>query len=108
MEKFNLKKFRATRATEWLRPKWLGGCGYDIATVKNLLGHDKDSDSIWAYVRHVENEILVAEMNKEKEKNSPAGTPQVPIATPTVFVTGTSAVGVFGMQADRKGLLRRS
>jgi integrase len=49
--RFNLKKFRATRATEWLRPKWLGGFGYDVPTVKRLLGHDKDSDSIWSYVR---------------------------------------------------------
>ena len=33
-----LKTFRATRATEWLRPKWLGGCGYDIQTVRDLSG----------------------------------------------------------------------
>ena len=26
---FDLKTFRATRATDWLRPKWLGGSGYD-------------------------------------------------------------------------------
>jgi integrase len=65
--KFDLKTFRATRATEWLRPKWLGGFGYDIPTVKNLLGHDKDGESIWAYVRAVENEVLVAEMNKQPQ-----------------------------------------
>ena len=69
--RYKLKTFRATRATEWLRPKWLGGCGYDIPTVKRLLGHEKDSDSIWSYVRRVENEILVAEMNKEKEQGLP-------------------------------------
>jgi site-specific recombinase XerD len=83
MGKFDLKRFRATRATEWLRPKWLGGCGYDIPTVRNLLGHDQDSESIWAYVRAVEMETIVAEMNKEKEKDSPAdrldGTPNGPI-----------------------------
>jgi integrase len=49
--KFDLKTFRATRATDWLRPKWLGGCGYDVPTVKNLLGHDKDGEAIWAYLR---------------------------------------------------------
>jgi integrase len=65
--RFNLKKFRATQATEWLRPKWLGGAGYDLATVKRLLGHEKDSDSIWSYVRRVENETLVAEMNRDKD-----------------------------------------
>lgn len=65
--KFDLKTFRATRATEWLRPKWLGGFGYDIPTVKNLLGHDKEGESIWAYVRAVENEVLVAEMNNQVE-----------------------------------------
>jgi hypothetical protein len=32
--RINLKKFRATQATEWLRPKWLGGFGYEIPTVK--------------------------------------------------------------------------
>jgi integrase len=63
--KFDLKTFRATRATEWLRPKWLGGFGYDIPTVKNLLGHDRDGESIWAYVRAVENEVLVANMNEQ-------------------------------------------
>jgi integrase len=71
--KFDLKTFRATRATDWLRPKWLGGFGYDIPTVKNLLGHDRDGESIWAYVRAVENEVLVAKMN-ESDLN---GRPQV-------------------------------
>jgi site-specific recombinase XerD len=64
---FDLKRFRSTRATEWLRPKWLGGFGYDIQTVRNLLGHDEDSESIWAYVRAVEMETLIEEMNKEKK-----------------------------------------
>ncbi len=65
---FDLKTFRATRATDWLRPKWLGGFGYDIQTVRDLLGHDEDSESIWSYLRAVKKEELVAEMNKEKEK----------------------------------------
>jgi len=65
---FNLKKFRATRATEWLRPKWLGGFGYDMPTVKRLLGHEKDGDAIWSYVRRIENEVLVANMNKGKSE----------------------------------------
>jgi len=65
---FDLKTFRATRATDWLRPKHLGGCGYDIQTVRDLLGHDADSESIWSYLRAVEKEIIVAEMNKAQEE----------------------------------------
>jgi hypothetical protein len=68
MEGFDLKTFRATRATEWLRPKWLGGYGYDIQTVRDLLGHDEESESIWSYLRAVEKEVLVAEMNKKRGK----------------------------------------
>ena len=90
--RFNLKKFRATQATGWLRPKWLGGAGYDLPTVKRLLGHEKDSDSIWSYVRRVENETLVAEMNRDKDSthqqvgklNDPAvmaSVPKPPILT---------------------------
>jgi integrase len=97
MGRFNLKKFRATRATEWLRPKWLGGCGYDIPTIKNLLGHDRDGDSIWSYVRHIDNEVLVAEMNKESELS--AGTPQVRSSPQTVVLNGTNAVVVAGVRA---------
>jgi hypothetical protein len=69
---FDLKTFRATRATDWLRPKWLGGFGYDIQTVRDLLGHDEDSESIWSYLRAVEKEVLVAEMNKAEENSLPA------------------------------------
>lgn len=94
---FNLKKFRATRATEWLRPKWLGGIGYDIPTVKNLLGHDKDGDSIWSYVRNVENEVLVAEMNKEKEK---AASTQPSLAGKgRVLLPPSGSVVISGVQA---------
>ncbi|MGA2414930.1 MAG: site-specific integrase [Candidatus Sulfotelmatobacter sp.] len=71
--KFDLKRFRATRATEWLRPKWLGGYGYDIPTVRDLLGHDQDSESIWAYVRAVEMETLVAEDGKGHRGPKPPG-----------------------------------
>jgi integrase len=94
---FNLKKFRATRATEWLRPKWLGGFSYDIPTVKNLLGHDKDGDSIWSYVRNVENEVLVAEMNKEKEKAAP--TQPSFSGKGVVLVPSSDAVAISGVQA---------
>jgi integrase len=94
---FNLKKFRATRATEWLRPKWLGGFGYDIPTVKNLLGHDKDGDSIWSYVRNVENEVLVAEMNEEKEKAAPTQ-PSLPGKGP-VLLPPSGSVVISGVQA---------
>ena len=65
---FDLKTFRATRATDWLRPKHLDGCGYDIQTVRDLLGHDADSESIWSYLRAVKKEIIVAEMNKAQEE----------------------------------------
>jgi integrase len=95
---FNLKKFRATRATEWLRPKWLGGFGYDMPTVKRLLGHEKDSDSIWSYVRRVENETLVAEMNKEREKGSPPDGANRLLKGPVV-VPQSGAVAVTGVQA---------
>jgi integrase len=94
---FNLKTFRATRATEWLRPKWLGGIGYDIPTVKNLLGHDIDGDSIWSYVRNVENEVLVAEMNKEKEKAA-STQPSLPGKGPVV-VPPTGSLVISGVQA---------
>ena len=67
---FDLKTFRATRATDWLRPRELGGCGYDIQTVRDLLGHDPDSESIWSYLRAVDKEIIVAEMNKRQEEAS--------------------------------------
>jgi integrase len=97
MGRFDLKRFRATRATEWLRPQWLGGCGYDIPTVRNLLGHDQDSESIWAYVRAVEMETLVAEMNKEKEKAALAQQPK-PLTGPIVL-PGKDSVAVSGMPA---------
>jgi integrase len=96
--RFNLKKFRATQATEWLRPKWLGGFGYDMPTVKRLLGHEKDSDSVWSYVRRVENENLVAEMNKQKEKGSPLDGTSRQRKGPVV-VTQKCAVAVTGVQA---------
>lgn len=96
--RFNLKKFRATRATEWLRPKWLGGFGYDMPTVKRLLGHEKDSDSIWSYVRRVENENLVAEMNKEKEKGPPPDGANRSSKGPEV-IPQSGAVAVTGVQA---------
>jgi len=65
---FDLKTFRATRATDWLRPKELGGWGYDIQTVRDLLGHDADSESIWSYLRAVDKEIIVADINKQQEE----------------------------------------
>jgi len=96
---FNLKKFRATQATEWLRPKWLGGFGYDMPTVKRLLGHEKDSDSIWSYVRRVENEILVGEMNKEKEKAPLPHDASRPTKGPVVVVSEGGGVVVTGVRA---------
>jgi site-specific recombinase XerD len=100
MDGFDLKTFRATRATEWLRPKWLGGYGYDVPTVRNLLGHDEESESIWSYVSSIEKEVLIADMNKkaEQEKAAPSR-----LAAPTtgkvipndpgaVIVTGTPSL----------------
>jgi len=98
-DRFNLKKFRATQATEWLRPKWLGGFGYDMPTVKRLLGHEKDSDSIWAYVRRVENETLVAEMNKEKQNNSLTYGANKPHQKSTGVVPESGRVVVTGVPA---------
>jgi integrase len=97
--KFDLKTFRATRATEWLRPKWLGGCGYDIPTVRNLLGHDQDSESIWAYVRAVEMETIVAEMNKEKENGSPPAQ-QVRTLKGLLVIPESGAVAVTGVPSS--------
>ena len=94
---FDLKTFRATRATDWLRPKWLGGFGYDIQTVRDLLGHDEDSESIWSYLRAVKKEELVAEMNKEKEKPSAPEPPQAPKGL--VVIPQSGAVVVTGVQA---------
>jgi hypothetical protein len=96
--RFNLKKFRATQATEWLRPKWLGGFGYDMPTVKRLLGHEKDSESVWSYVRRVENENLVAEMNKQKERGSLPDGASRQLKGPVV-VAQKGAVAVTGVQA---------
>jgi site-specific recombinase XerD len=94
MEGFDLKTFRATRATEWLRPTWLGGCGYDVQTVRDLLGHDEESESIWSYLRSIENEVLIAEMNKkeEAEKTTMPTSPK----TARVILNDTDAVVVTG------------
>jgi integrase len=97
---FDLKTFRATRATEWLRPKWLGGCGYDVPTVRNLLGHDEESESIWSYVSSIEKEVLVAEMNKKEEEEkstlsesaSPKAAKFIINDTDAVVVTGTAVL----------------
>jgi integrase len=94
---FDLKTFRATRATEWLRPKWLGGCDYGLPTVRNLLGHDEESESIWSYVSSIEKEVLVAEMNKGEKRETPVRFDQlvigrgIEIKEGTVMVAGTPA-----------------
>ena len=100
MEGFDLKTFRATRATEWLRPKWLGGCGYDVPTVRNLLGHDEESESIWSYVSSIEKEVLIAEMNKKQKEeesirskqDSPKTAKVILNDTDTIVVTGTPSL----------------
>lgn len=93
---FDLKTFRATRATEWLRPKWLGGCGYDIQTVRDLLGHDEESESIWSYLRSVEKEVLVADMNEKQEKEKSATTVPTSPKAATVILNDSNAVVVTG------------
>jgi integrase len=93
---FDLKTFRATRATEWLRPKWLGGCGYDVPTVRNLLGHDEESESIWSYVSSIEKEVLIAEMNKTAEMEESAKDKLATPKTAKVIVDDPGAVIVTG------------
>jgi len=97
---FDLKTFRATRATEWLRPKWLGGWGYDAPTVRDLLGHDEESESIWSYVSSIAKEVLIAEMNKQEEEQkstttkaaSPKAAKVIPNDTVGFVVTGTPSL----------------
>ncbi len=97
---FDLKTFRATRATEWLRPKWLGGWGYDVPTVRDLLGHDEESESIWSYVSSIAKEVLIAEMNKKEEEEkvttsrsaAPKTAKVIPNDTDAVVVAGTPSV----------------
>jgi integrase len=55
---FWLHKFRSTCATNWLRSPKFGGKGYDIAIVRELLGHD-DYKSIEAYLAYVHREELI-------------------------------------------------
>ena len=50
-----LQKFRSTAATTWLRPKELGGKGWDISFVRQQLGHE-DYKSIERYIAIVKNE----------------------------------------------------
>lgn len=52
-----LHKWRATAATNWLRSKELGGRGWDIAVVRQQLGHE-DYKSIEAYIAIVRNEEI--------------------------------------------------
>ena len=93
---FDLKTFRATRATEWLRPKWLGGSGYDVPTVRDLLGHDEESESIWSYVSSIAKEVLIAEMNKKEETEESASNKLVAAKTAKVILNDPSTVTVTG------------
>jgi integrase len=93
---FDVKTFRATRATEWLRPKWLGGWGYDVPTVRDLLGHDEESESIWSYVSSITKEVLIAEMNKRAENEKSATSKPAPPKAARVILNDTEAVVVTG------------
>jgi integrase len=96
MDGFDLKTFRATRATEWLRPKWLGGWGYDVPTVRDLLGHDEESESIWSYVSSIKKEVLIAEMNKKEEEEKVATSRSAISKTAKVILNDTDALVVTG------------
>ena len=93
---FDLKTFRATRATEWLRPKWLGGWGYDVPTVRDLLGHDEESESIWSYVSSIAKEVLIAEMNKQEEDEKSTTSKPASPKTAKVILRDSDAVVVTG------------
>jgi integrase len=99
MDGFDVKTFRATRATEWLRPKWLGGCDYGVPTVRNLLGHDEESESIWSYVSCIDKEILVADMNKKEELEESAAKNLTAPSTAKVILNDTRAITVTGTPA---------
>lgn len=108
MDGFDLKTFRATRATEWLRPKWLGGCGYDVPTVRNLLGHDEESESIWSYVSSIEKEVLVAEMNKEEEQEKSTKTEPASLKAARSSSTTPALFSRRGLQSVRHKFLAKS
>ena len=63
-----LKKFRATAATNWLRSKELGGKGWDIGFVRQQLGHT-DYKSIEAYIAIVRNEEFA--MREQQKDGAP-------------------------------------
>ena len=77
-----LHKFRATCATNWLRPVRLGGQGYDIGLVRQWLGHD-DLKSIEAYYAIVREEELIEP--DEPEQVLPETTPDATVLTTRCF-----------------------
>ena len=68
---FWLHKFRSTCATNWLRSPKFGGKGYDIAIVRELLGHD-DYKSIEAYLAYVRHEELIEPDESEADSSKQA------------------------------------
>ena len=70
---FWLHKFRSTCATNWLRSPKFGGKGYDIAIVRELLGHD-DYKSIEAYLAYVRREELIEADAPESEDRAESKT----------------------------------
>ncbi len=96
MAGFDVKTFRATRATEWMRPKWLGGWGYDVPTVRDLLGHDEESESIWSYVSSITKEVLIAEMNKRDENEISTTSKPAPPKAARAILNDADAVVVTG------------
>ena len=82
-----LHKFRATCATNWLRPERLGGKACDIGLVRQWLGHD-DLKSIEAYYAIV----------REEERIEPDEPEQVP--QHSVAQHGTAHTPCFGCRFD--------
>jgi hypothetical protein len=60
------------------------------------LGHDEESESIWSYVSSIAKEVLIAEMNKEEEREESARNKLVAPKTAKVILNDPSAVTVTG------------
>ncbi|HEV2396688.1 MAG TPA: site-specific integrase [Candidatus Sulfotelmatobacter sp.] len=83
-----LHKFRATCATNWMRPERLGGKGNDIGLVREWLGHD-DYKSIEAYYAIVREEELIV-----------PDEPHEPIHDKTVSQSLTASTICFGCRFE--------
>jgi hypothetical protein len=64
--------------------------------VRNLLGHDEESESIWSYVSSIEMEVLIAEMNKKEEMEESALKNLTAPRAAKVILNDTRAITVTG------------